>query len=119
MKTTNKQKTGWTFYIVWGDNPGPEKFQFQVSRTEPYVFRFVVFNFGICILRNDVEMYLEMYEKHTIKLQEALYELVFAYTNKDEDFPHTFEIEAIKEAVNLVRDKDKKFVQEVFEAMRK
>lgn len=30
--------------------------------------------------------------------EKALYDMVFAYFNKDDDFPHSFEIEALKEA---------------------
>lgn len=39
-------------------------------------------------------------EKKTI---EALANLLFAYANKDEDFPHAFEVKAVEEAVNILK----------------
>lgn len=40
--------------------------------------------------------------------EKALYDMVFAYFNKDDDFPHSFEIEALKEAEKLISNYDKK-----------
>lgn len=40
--------------------------------------------------------------------EKALYDMVFAYFNKDDDFPHSFEIEALKEAEKLISNFDKK-----------
>lgn len=40
--------------------------------------------------------------------EKALYDMVFAYFNKDDDFPHNFEIAALKEAEKLISNYDKK-----------
>lgn len=53
------------------------------------------------------------------RLESALYEMVFAYENKDDDMPHTFEIEALSEAFKLVTDRDKKvFIAKVSQSAR-
>jgi hypothetical protein len=53
------------------------------------------------------------------KLQEALNDMVFAYVNKDE-IPHTFELEAIKQAASLLEKPEHiKFAQSVLEQIKR
>ena len=51
------------------------------------------------------------------KCAEVMAELLFAYVNKDEDFPHQFEIEAVENAVSFLKEnyKGKKFTDEWFQ----
>lgn len=39
---------------------------------------------------------------------EILADLLFAYLNKDETFPHEFEILAVEKAINYLKDSNKK-----------
>jgi hypothetical protein len=36
------------------------------------------------------------------KIIEAMADLLFAYMNKDEDFPHSFEVEAVSKAADIL-----------------
>lgn len=42
------------------------------------------------------------------ELEKALFDMVFAYCNKDDEAPHDFEIEALKNAKRLLTDKNQK-----------
>jgi len=46
----------------------------------------------------DAEAYLEEVKK---EYEECIYDLVFAYVNKDEDMPHKFESQALIDAIKL------------------
>lgn len=105
-----------TFYIVWGNNTG-EKFQFQISRKEPYIFRLIIYRFGICILRRDIEEIIEQDLLILNNLLDIINELVFAYQNKDEELPHTFEILAIKRAYHVLEGKQKEFAKQILQEM--
>jgi hypothetical protein len=48
-------------------------------------------------------------QKMVEEYKECIYDLVFAYVNKDEDFPHGFEIETLKDAIKL-SEKAKEFL---------
>lgn len=57
------------------------------------------------------------------KLETLVYDLCFAYANKDGEYPHGFELDALKEAVGLVSKEDhKSFIQNIlkdYEAKQK
>lgn len=48
---------------------------------------------------------------------DVIAELLFAYVNKDEDIPHTFEIHAVEEAVMFLKEhyQGEKYTQEWFQ----
>lgn len=48
-------------------------------------------------------------DKRIAELEKALEEMVFAYINKDEDCPHSFEIDALKIASKVGNDNTRKF----------
>lgn len=107
-----------TFYIVWGNNTG-EKFQFGISLKEPYLFRLIIYKFGICILRRDIEEVIEQDLLVLNNLLDIINELVFAYKNKDDDLPHTFEMLAIKRAAEVLEGKQKEFAKQVLDSMER
>jgi hypothetical protein len=51
------------------------------------------------------------------KVQTALYDMVFAYCNKSETIPHTFEIHAVASAVDFLDGTNKKFAEEVLSGL--
>ena len=50
------------------------------------------------LLEADAEAYLEEVKK---EYEECIYDLVFAYVNKDEEMPHKFESQALIDAIKL------------------
>jgi len=50
-------------------------------------------------LQKRIEQAVELLEKGTIETDEILADLLFAYANKDEDSSHTFEFDAVRNAV--------------------
>jgi hypothetical protein len=54
-----------------------------------------------------------------LKLQDILNDMVFAYVNKDEDCPHTFEIEALMKASIYLDNPDHiKFANKALERIK-
>jgi len=52
-------------------------------------------------------------------LKLIIYDMVFAYANKDDDMPHGFEIEAVMNACAVLDDPlQNKFAQKVLESIR-
>lgn len=37
-------------------------------------------------------------------MESLIYKLLFAYANKDEDFPHDFEVKALEESVEFLKN---------------
>jgi formate-dependent nitrite reductase cytochrome c552 subunit len=48
-------------------------------------------------------------QKMVEEYKECIYDLVFAYSNKDEEFPHNFELKALIDAIKL-SEKAKEFL---------
>jgi len=110
-----KGKFKFTFYIVWGENSGPEKFQFQVSLKQPYIFRFVVYNFGICLIKRDIEEVVSDDLKVLDKLQSVIYDMVLAYDSKGNKKLHEICTASLKRALLFSREEDEFFIRSVYE----
>lgn len=49
------------------------------------------------------------------ELEKALFDMVFAYCNKDAELPHSFEVEALEKAKTLLtNEKHKRFAEIVY-----
>jgi len=51
---------------------------------------------------------LKRAENEVKRLRKALWDMLFAYVNKDPDFPHQFETEALKQAAELIGEPPEK-----------
>ena len=69
-----------------------------------------------CVM-TDIEFNLG--ETSIQELEKALFDMVFAYCNKDEECPHDFEVYALKNAKELLtNEKHKKFAEEVYKDVK-
>lgn len=65
------------------------------------------------------DMEQRMGETSIQELEQVLYDMVFAYCNKDEESPHSFEVYALENAkILLTNEKHKRFAEIVYEDIK-